>query len=264
MIQCCICEDWFHEDHIGLNSIEEVPRDEEGEPLYEDFICHNCSPVCYFLKLYPDTVWDSTKQNSASQAGTADSNGMEGGSSGRADTEKKENGALVDHLSAEKTSVEDNCTKEIAAPDRSNLGDNSGGNCKLGMDINTTSADSEKNMPFFMSKGWREILCRCGTCTNIYAQRGIMHLIDKEDSIEEYEKIAKQKREKKLEQQEGAEANFISSLNHVQKIEILSGINDIKNEFQSFMESFDPSKPVTSEDVRAIFENLAKKKQRLS
>jgi hypothetical protein len=24
MIQCCICEDWFHGDHIGLNSIEEV------------------------------------------------------------------------------------------------------------------------------------------------------------------------------------------------------------------------------------------------
>jgi hypothetical protein len=24
MIQCCICEDWFHEDHIGLNSIEKV------------------------------------------------------------------------------------------------------------------------------------------------------------------------------------------------------------------------------------------------
>lgn len=24
MIQCCICEDWFHENHLGLNSIEEV------------------------------------------------------------------------------------------------------------------------------------------------------------------------------------------------------------------------------------------------
>lgn len=24
MIQCSICEDWFHGDHIGLNSIEEV------------------------------------------------------------------------------------------------------------------------------------------------------------------------------------------------------------------------------------------------
>ena len=24
MIQCCICEDWFHENHLGLNSPEEV------------------------------------------------------------------------------------------------------------------------------------------------------------------------------------------------------------------------------------------------
>ncbi|XP_044438466.1 putative E3 ubiquitin-protein ligase UBR7 isoform X1 [Triticum aestivum] len=238
MIQCCICEDWFHEDHIGLDSLEKIPRDEEGEPLYEEFICHQCSPVCYFLKLYPDTIWASSKQSSASEAVTADSNGMEGGSSGHADTEKNENGAPVDRQSIENTSVEENCTKDIAASDKSILGDNSGGNCKIGVDINTTSADSEKTMPFFMSKGWRETLCKCGTCTNFYAQRGIAHLTDKEDSIEEYEKIAKQKREKKLEQQEGAEANFINSLNHVQKIEILSGINDMKNEFQSFMVKF--------------------------
>lgn len=163
---------------------------------------------------------------------------MEGGSSGHADIEKNENGAPVDHRSIENTSVEENCTKDIAASDKSILGDNSGGSCKIGVDINTASADSEKTMPFFMSKGWRETLCKCGTCTNFYAQRGIAHLTDKEDSIEEYEKIAKQKREKKLEQQEGAEANFINSLNHVQKIEILSGINDMKNEFQSFMVKF--------------------------
>uniref|UniRef100_A0ACD6AE11 Uncharacterized protein n=1 Tax=Avena sativa TaxID=4498 RepID=A0ACD6AE11_AVESA len=229
MIQCCICEDWFHEDHIGLDSDEKIPCDEEGEPLFEDFICHKCSPVCSFLKLYPDSVWASSKQTSAStsQAVAADSNGMEG--------TENENGAPVDHQSVGKTSVEDNSTKDIAASERSNFGDNSGGNCKLGVDINTKSADSEKTMPFFMSKGWREIICRCGTCTNFYAQRGIAHLTDKEDSIEEYEKMAKQKRQKKLEQQEGAEANFINSLDHVQKIEILSGINDMKNEFQSFL-----------------------------
>jgi len=258
MIQCCICEDWFHEDHIGLDSAEKIPCDEDGEPLFEDFICHKCSPVCSFLKLYPDSVLASSKQTSASpsQAVAADSNGMEG-------TEKNENGAPVDHQSVEKTSVKDNSTKDIAASESSNLGDNSAGNCKLGMDINTKSADSEKTMPFFMSKGWRETLCKCGTCTNFYAQRGIAHLTDKDDSIEEYEKMAKQKRKKKLEQQEGAEANFINSLNHVQKIEILSGINDMKNEFQSFLESRDPSKPVTPDEVQSIFKNLAKKKQRI-
>jgi E3 ubiquitin-protein ligase UBR7 len=213
----------------------QIPCDEEGESLYEDFICHKCSPVCSFLKLYPSTIWASGKQTPASQAVAAESNGIEGGYSGPSETEKNGNGALEDHQSAEKTSVEENCTKDIAASEKSNLGDNSAGNCKLGMDINTKPVDSEKTMPFFLSKGWRETLCRCGTCTNFYVHRHIAHLTDKEDSIEEYEKMAKEKRQKKLEQQEGAEANFINSLNHVQKIEILSGISDMKNEFQSFM-----------------------------
>ncbi|OEL19956.1 putative E3 ubiquitin-protein ligase UBR7 [Dichanthelium oligosanthes] len=271
MIQCCICEDWFHEDHIGLNSIEEIPRDEEGEPLYEDFICHKCSPVCYFLKLYPDTIWASVKQNLASQTGPSESTVMEGPSD-HANIEKHENGAHVDHMGGEKASMENEktfmengSTKDIADPEKANLGSSSGNNCKLGTDLNTVSAVTEKNLPFFMSKGWRDTLCSCESCTNFYMQRGIAYLVDKEDSIEEYEKIAKQKREKKLEQQEGDETNFLNSLNHVQKIEILSGINDMKKEFQSFLESFDSSKPVTSEDIRSVFENLAKKKkQRLS
>ncbi|XP_062228958.1 uncharacterized protein LOC133926837 [Phragmites australis] len=262
MMQCCLCEDWFHENHIGLNSVEEIPRDEEGEPLYEDFICHKCSPVCYFLKLYPDTIWASSTQNSTSQADKNDSNVTEG-PLGHSNVEKHENGAILDHMGIEKTTIEDNCTKDVTVPEKANL-DSSGRDCKIGMDINTKSVDSEKSMPFFMSKGWRDTLCRCKTCTNFYTEQGIAYLIDKEDSIDEYEKIAKQKREKKLEQQEGAETNFLNSLNHVQKIEILSGINDMKNEFQSFLESFDSSKPVTSEDIRAVFENLTKKKQRLS
>ncbi|GJM98289.1 hypothetical protein PR202_ga15284 [Eleusine coracana subsp. coracana] len=232
MIQCCICEDWFHEGHIGLNSVEEVPRDEEGEPLYEDFICHKCSPICSFLKLYPDAIW-ATKQNSVSQADKNDSNVMEG-SSDHANSEKLENGVLVDDVGSEKTSVEGNCTKDIAVSEKANF-DSSSSGCKLGTDINTTSADSEKTMPFFMSRGWRDTLCRCEKCVNFYVRQGIAYLIDKEDSIEEYEKIAKQKRQKKLEQQEGAETNFLNSLGHVQKIEFLSGINDIKNEIQSFV-----------------------------
>nr|CAB3468094.1 unnamed protein product [Digitaria exilis] len=235
MVQCCICEDWFHEDHIGLNSVGEVPRDEEGEPLYEEFICHKCSPVCYFLKLYPDTIWASGKQYLASQTDASDSTVMEGGPSDHPTIEKHENVALADDMGGEKMAMENGSTKDIAVPEKDNLGSNSGNNCKLGADVNTMPAVTEKNMPFFMSKGWRDTLCRCETCTNFYVQRGIAYLVDKDDSIEEYEKIAKQKREKKLEQREGAETNFLNSLNHVQKIEILSGINDMKTEFQSFL-----------------------------
>uniref|UniRef100_A0A0E0E2I1 Uncharacterized protein n=1 Tax=Oryza meridionalis TaxID=40149 RepID=A0A0E0E2I1_9ORYZ len=217
-----------------------IPRDEEGEPLYEDFICPKCSPQCYFLKLYPDTIWASNKQSSAPQAETTNSTVMNGNSS-LGNIDKSENGALINHLNCEKTSDNENCPKDSVAPEKASLDDSSDGKC------------------------WREVICRCETCTGFYAQQGVAYLIDKEDSIEEYEKVAKQKREKKLEQQEGVEANFLNSLDHVQKIEILSGINDMKNELQSFLETFDSSKPVTSEDIRAVFENLAKKKkQRLS
>ncbi|XP_058074771.1 uncharacterized protein LOC131223380 [Magnolia sinica] len=75
---------------------------------------------------------------------------------------------------------------------------------------------------------------RCNVCTEFYVQKGIGYLID-EDSIEEYEKVAKEKRKEKLEQQEGVELNFLSKLGHVQKIEILNGIADMKNELRSFM-----------------------------
>lgn len=47
MIQCCICEDWFHEDHIGLNSIEEVfylPLS-----LFNGIIFVNYFQYCFFM-----------------------------------------------------------------------------------------------------------------------------------------------------------------------------------------------------------------------
>lgn len=67
-----------------------------------------------------------------------------------------------------------------------------------------------------------------------YRKKNISFLIDKEDSISEYEKMAKQKREEKLQQQEGAEINLFNGLGHVEKIEILNGIADMKNEISAF------------------------------
>ncbi|KAI5082976.1 hypothetical protein GOP47_0002719 [Adiantum capillus-veneris] len=52
MLQCCICEDWFHEAHLGLASTEEVPRDEEGEPCFDEVICQVCAVSLDFLSHY--------------------------------------------------------------------------------------------------------------------------------------------------------------------------------------------------------------------
>ncbi|KAJ6792365.1 putative E3 ubiquitin-protein ligase UBR7 [Iris pallida] len=275
MIQCCICEDWFHENHLGLNSVEEIPRDDEGEPLYEEFICQDCAIVCSFLKLYPSSVWANLPVVKAKEE-----NGLEHGISSCSYSGKIENDypaaendinstathSELDVIQNEKDLLDDEKTAKSLDKEKHGVcfhDTTSRVQCILGVDINAASLVLDEKKPMFLSKKWRELLCRCRTCCKFYNQKGIDHLIDKYDSIEEYEKIAKEKRDEKLQQREGAEMNFLSTLNHVQKIEIMSGIADMKNEFRSFLESFDSSKPVTSDDVRRVFENLAKKKQRL-
>ncbi|XP_078429082.1 PHD finger protein-like protein [Wolffia australiana] len=218
MIQCCICEDWFHENHLGLSPPEEVPRDEEGEPLYDEFICQDCSVRCSFLNLYPASIWATSKIPSPE--------------------EKEEDGAVQDEN-----------------PEREHK------ESVLGLDLNERSLGVEKKKPMFLGKKWRSSLCRCNSCSEFYVKQGVGFLIDSEDSIEEYENVAKRKRQEKMQEREGAELSFLNTLDHVQKIELLNGIAEMKNELQSFMESVDPSKPVTSADVQGIFEKLKKKRR---
>ncbi|KAA8528234.1 hypothetical protein F0562_035515 [Nyssa sinensis] len=265
MIQCCICEDWFHEEHIGLESLDEIPRDDEGEPLYEDFICQTCSVICSFLALYPQTIWAAVRQHDATNAtkekGVLEDTHSVCESSGKLD-------CSVTNANWEDVSVGKGAV--LVEKSETNMGLNQ---CIQGAGPSTTCVHGvnlvldlpvlEKNKPMFLSKNWRGILCRCEKCVDFYKQKRIGFLLDREDSIVEYEKMAKQKRDEKLQQQEGVELNFLNKLGHVEKMEILNGIADMKNEIHSFLESFDTSKPITSADVHQVFENLAKKRQRM-
>ncbi|GFZ04991.1 PHD finger protein-like protein [Actinidia rufa] len=233
MIQCCICEDWFHEEHIGLESSDEVmlsanlvkldqfsipiwmtygiwsriPRDEEGEPQYEDFICQVCSVVCSFLTLYPETIWASVRQHDATNA-AKEKNVVE--DMPPACSKQSVGNVVITGETSDKNAYSDQC---IAG-----AGPSTG--CLVGVDLVVAPPVLEKN------------------------------------SIVEYEKMAKQKRDEKLKQQEGVELNFLNKLGHVEKMEILNCIADMKNEIHSFLESYDPSKAITSEDVTKFLKIL--------
>ncbi|KAL9369474.1 hypothetical protein Peur_040673 [Populus x canadensis] len=280
MIQCIMCEDWFHEEHLGLESSNEIPRDEEGEPLYEDFICKTCSTVCSFLTLYPQTIWEAGGQRGDATASNAKNKGVLENVSSACGSGKLEIDICA-HDSSEKdnATANSNC-QSVAAGNASVVGESSGKSsgpndsdqctkdtnlhttCVLGINVEVTSPVSE-GKPLFLSKSWRDILCRCEKCLDMYNQKQINYLLDREDTIAEYEKMAKQKREEKLQQQEGAELSFFNKLGHIEKVEILNGIADFKDEFCSFLGSFDTSKTITCSDVHQIFENLAKKRRRM-
>nr|XP_034895182.1 putative E3 ubiquitin-protein ligase UBR7 isoform X1 [Populus alba] len=242
MIQCIMCEDWFHDEHLGLESSNEIPRDEEGEPLYEDFICKTCSTVCSFLTLYPKTIRAAGGKGDATYSNAKDKDVLEDVPTACG------SGKLENDICANNSSEKDNATAGKASAVGESSWKNSGSNdsnqctedtnlhttCVLGVDVEVTSPVSE-GKPLFLSKNWRDILCRCEKCLDMYNQKHISYLLDREDTIVEYEKMAKQKREEKLQQQEGAELSFFNKLGHIEKVEILNGIADFKDEFRSFL-----------------------------
>lgn len=274
MMQCCICEDWFHEEHIGLESPDEIPRDEDGEPMYEDFICQACSLICSFLTLYPQAIWAVGKQHDTTVDDVKNKGTFEDPSSCETSQTMEDNisgKSKIDNEKANDISVSLSTGIDYL-PDPKATGNDMGSThgttdaspitaCMLGVDLMET-APSLESKPMFLSRNWRDILCRCEKCAAFYVHKCVGFLLVKEDSIEEYEKVARQKREENLQQEEGVEFNFLNKLEHVAKIEIMNGIAEMKNEFHSFLESFDTSKPVTTADVRQVFENLTKKRRR--
>ncbi|XP_071686328.1 uncharacterized protein [Rutidosis leptorrhynchoides] len=258
MIQCCICEDWFHEEHLGLESTKEIqiPIDENGEPLFEDLICHMCSSICSFLHLYPQTIFAPHKQPNTPT--TSKEKGVEAAPSGSGSSTMPENGTSVVHNAD--SAVHDPNFKNVDDDKSIPVGEKSD-KCLLGVDLLTTELTFGKSQPMFLTKNWREALCGCENCLGFYTKNGISFLLSKEDSIAEYENLAKQKRDEKLQQQDGAEMSFLSNLGHVEKMEILSGIADMKDEICTFLQSFDASKPITSDDIRQVFDNLKKRRR---
>ncbi|GER30292.1 PHD finger family protein [Striga asiatica] len=264
MIQCCVCEDWFHEEHIGLQPDLKIPRDEEGEPLYEDFICQGCAKLCSFLSYYSQIISAPNTSDISTSGALKEKAVLENNNSVSAGNHENSSCSLEPSSSS-------NVNSNTAPPEANNIE----GAAKECTEVAGQSSEciferlvgkgvpqsAENNKPLFLSKNWRETLCTCGKCSEMYAQNGISFLLDKEDSIAEYEKVAKQRRSENMQKQEGAEMSFLNNLGHVEKMEILSGIADMKNEIFSFLESSDPSKPITTADVQQVFENLAKKRK---
>lgn len=356
MIQCCICEDWFHENHLGLESTEKVPRDEEGEPIFEDFVCQDCVCRCPFLLscrqiiIVPSIIGESTmgigiqkqitqvennekddtkietsetlvpqdrsfvpeesftctrnkskgddqpKQLCSSISNTPDNDDQSVQSSCAChEAENRMSKALslipsgvrpteIDHFEqlASGNEVAAGCMtkagypslEDITTPQKSMaklslpLNQNSErtdvqvSECKLRGDVNKLFS-LERKKPLFLAKNWRKLLCRCSDCHDLYRTK-VTFLLDEGDTLEEYEKVAKQRRAEKLQQQEAAELELFQNLDHVQKIEILTGLSEITDELNSFLGSFDATRVVTCADVDEFCQNLRRKRRRLS
>lgn len=219
----------------------QVPRDDRGEPQFEDLICEGCATVCSFLKLYPDSIFASVQQQTATNSSkdkevvedapltVGSSKELNNGSSSIEtpviDNSPKEdcNGKAVLHGENAATNTILNQCNKVAGPSTK---------CVVGLNLLEAPVSLEKSKSMFLSKDWREVLCRCPNCTEFYKQKDLAFLLDREDTIAEYEKMAKQKRAQH-EQEQSAE--LLNNMGHVEKMEVLTGIADLKDEIGTYL-----------------------------
>lgn len=267
MLQCCICEDWFHELHLGLPPTLQFPRDEEGEPTFDELICKSCVPQCPFLFKYPNFVVAPSAVPDASAdhveiVEQANGSGIENGKR----EVPEENGILqVDSALQELSNEtkEDSVIKQENQSTKNELVANEdavyGHPC--GMKNEGPTAIIQPGQPLFLLRSWRTQLCRCPTCLRMYSERAVDFLLDSDDTLQAYEASAKRKRDETRAQIDGAD--LLKGLGHVQQIELLHGFNDMTSQLKTFLAPFGESgRTVTSADIHDFFATLNQKKRR--
>ncbi|KAL2902766.1 putative E3 ubiquitin-protein ligase UBR7 [Bienertia sinuspersici] len=264
---CTACSLSCHEAH-------EIPVDEEGEAIYEDLICPGCSEASSFLTFYPQSIFVAPKKHEVVANDEKGKGKLEEAPSTCATADKimdttSDPSKLSDvaDIKAEYVSCKEGLSsaeipEKVLGLNKCSEDGSSGTPCQLGIDLGVAPPPVERKKAIFLAKNWRDSLCRCEKCSTFYKQKKVGFLLDKEDSIAEYEKRAQHLREERLQKQEGASLNMFNNLGHVEKVEIMSGIAEMKSAMENFFANRDTSEAVTSADVYQLFDNLTKKRRR--
>ncbi|MCJ8736688.1 hypothetical protein PDJAM_G00015400 [Pangasius djambal] len=258
MIQCILCEDWYHSKHLGCAVVD-------SEELLE-MVCEGCMNRAPFLWTYaayfaypPVTQMSLSKENEEETvAGNKEekdamlpscSNGHDGPSTSK--NCQKEARLTCNGIKAvtHKRTHEEmercpaKCQSETAP-------------CKL-KELKAKDLVRPRVGAVFWPYDWRSKLCTCTNCKRLYVEAGVQFLMDESDTVLAYEN----KGEALLE--EDLLMSCLSSLDRVQQLEIIYQYNDMKAELREFLQQFaDQGKVVTPEAIHKFFEELQSRKRR--
>ena len=163
MIQCVLCEDWFHGRHLTKPAGSQLPSDDS----YSEMICQLCHGKYHasFLHAYAGhSVTQIAKAAVKDQAKVVIDEKVE---EAKAEGEKAANGTIDDEPKGEPSKVACVLTE------------------------NPLESDGE-NLALFMVADWRKALCQCDTCAKMYADLKVSFLTSYEDTVHHYEEKAKE------------------------------------------------------------------------
>ncbi|KAI1895412.1 hypothetical protein AGOR_G00106020 [Albula goreensis] len=255
MIQCIICEDWFHCKHLGC----EVAECEE----LQEMVCESCMNKAPLLWTYASHL-AAPPVTKVSPCETEVEVNVE-----EDDMKKEEN--IDDHckdggekLSTRLSSVEEkSATNGKVSTKRSHQ-------AMQGSPLENKPKKVECKLQKMEGKGlvrprkgavfwpyfWRSKLCTCINCKKAYVEMGVPFLLDESDTVLAYENRAK------AELETDALMSALNRLDHVQRLEIIYEYNDMKTELKDYLHRFaEEGKVVTPTDIQNFFEELQSRKR---
>jgi E3 ubiquitin-protein ligase UBR7 len=224
MIQCVICEDWYHADHLKGS----VPDCDD----YHEMVCHLCMDTLPFLYAYlsPKRLKGLIDSIAAMPCTVNDKSSCQTENEMKQSAKRPLEDETVDILtttveqpSSKKRKLEDNGHNEAnQLSEKTVMVKESPGKplCKLTY-YWTTVEDRKLDQAAFFDEGWRSSLCSCCDCKELYKKHELEFLFDDDDSVATYEAQGKLKGENPSTFERGLQA-LGTSLNRTQQVEMFS------------------------------------------
>ncbi|XP_041827490.1 putative E3 ubiquitin-protein ligase UBR7 [Melanotaenia boesemani] len=248
MIQCVVCEDWFHSRHLGCS----VAEPEE----LQEMVCEACMNKAPFLWTYaahfavpPVTNVSHSKEDEDVEVD------IEGES-----TQSKEEPTTSDEhtMQEEEEKRSSPCKRTHEEMTCGSLkATNKSADCRL-KKLQAQGLDRLRQGAVFWPYSWRSELCTCTTCKKAYVAAEVQFLMDQSDTILAYEK-------KGLDEPFGQHPlmALTSSMDRVQQLEVIYGFNELTTSVSAFLQqSISEGKTVTVEAVHEFFQELQARKKR--
>lgn len=179
MIQCVVCEDWFHTRHLGETSVPTSIG-------FSEMVCFDCTKRCNFLLKYSALFVSPTKLEK--DFDNVDVN--------------------VDDV-PEVSSPVDEKPEKLVKQEVSTAGVSCKINGAIPVKINSAT---------FWPTGWRKVLCKCSDCLKIYNDLKVAFLLDHSDSVNAYEEEGKKIALEKKSNQEQTAFSGMSRLLQVEML----------------------------------------------
>jgi len=229
MVQCVICEDWFHLGHLKDIELYRTPNGESIDD-YEDMVCHLC------MMNRTDFLWYYQG-----------SNPLESLDVNIVDINPDQNIASTSSASASSSSNNTECILTALK-------------AKNEASIRSRFSNRQDGCVCFLKPKWRRCLCKCAQCMIMYKERKCEYLTNEQDSIAYYEERGKTliaDAENKI------MSEHFGKLNRVSQIDLVRNFNDFKEELAQFFAKFArDGKVVKRENVVEFFDELNDKRKR--